>query len=69
MPNCNEGRQTDTPENDDELRSIGGLQSETGEFIRKKINNKINRKGQAREMCAIKMGNYTFLKTAMRGPD
>ena len=49
--------------------SIGGLQSETGEFIRKRIIYQINRKGQAREMCAIKMGNYTFLKTAMRGPD
>ena len=25
-------------------------------------------KGQATGMCAIKMGNYTFLKTARGGP-
>ena len=42
--------------------------TETGEERQKGLQI-IKYKGKTKEMCAIKMGNYTFLKTAMRGPD
>ena len=53
--------------NNKEKASIGGLQSETGEFRKERNKNISANKGQATGMCAIKMGNYTFLKNR-QGP-